>query len=445
MSVQIYDDNRSLHAIGDYINSYEPFQNSFCNSLINRIAMVRITSKRWQNYLKFTFKGRLEYGDTLEEIFVNIAKVQSFNPEKAETDWMKRTKPDIRAAFHTRNWQKQYPVTISVEELRAAFLTWDSLSDLIARIVDSLYTAMEYDEFLATKYIIARAALNGDMYTWPVSTQVTEAGYKNLIQNARLMSTMFTNLSTKYNASGVYTHTDRADQYVFIDAATEAAVDVNVLASAFNMDKTEFLGHLVTVDSFTVWDTTRLALLFGDDYQEFTETELTNLGKIRAILADIDWFMNLENLDQMTQAYNGMGLYWQYWLNVWRTFSYSPFHNVVCFFAGTSAVSNVAVSPSTATVDPGQSVTIAATVTGTGLFDKQVEWEMDGEESTDTSLTYEGGKCVLNVGSLETSTTITVTATSTSDSTKYATATVTVNVPESSGGSDDNGGGGGEG
>ena len=66
-------------------------------------------------------KGYLEFGETVEEVFVNIAKAREFSVEKAAAREFKRTLPDVRSAFHCMNWKVQYPVTIQDEDLRMAF------------------------------------------------------------------------------------------------------------------------------------------------------------------------------------------------------------------------------------------------------------------------------------------------------------------------------------
>ena len=43
------------------------------------------------------------------------------------------------------NWRVMYPVTIQDEDLKQAFLPIDGVQDMIAKIVDSVYTAAEQD------------------------------------------------------------------------------------------------------------------------------------------------------------------------------------------------------------------------------------------------------------------------------------------------------------
>ena len=157
----------SIRQIGNIMMNYEPLQNEFLSALYNRIGRVIITSKMYYNPWSPFKKGLMELGETVEEIFVNIAKAHTFNPEKAETNFMKREIPDVRAAFHTMNYQKFYKATISNDQLRQAFLSWQGITDLIAKIVDAMYTAHNYDEFQVMKYMLARNILNG--YLYPVT------------------------------------------------------------------------------------------------------------------------------------------------------------------------------------------------------------------------------------------------------------------------------------
>lgn len=424
--IRITDDTSSLHDIGNFIMNYQPYQNAFVNALVNRIAMTIVTSKMWSNPWSIFKQGYMEFGETVEEVFVNIAKPHKFNPEVAEKEVFKREIPDIRAAFHTMNFQKFYKVTIQNDQLRQAFLSWSGITDLIARIVDSLYTGMQYDEFIVMKYMCAREILSGqlDFTVVPASSQ---ANYlKDTAAAMRAASSKLTFLSTSYNRAGVYNATDRDRQYVIIDADYEANMDVDVMAVAFHMERTDFLGRLVVVDSWEEQDLARLALLFEDDdnYTPFTAAELASLAAIHGMILDRDWWMVFDNFQNMTQNYNGEGLYWNYWLHVWKTFSVSPFANATVFTEQTGAITTVTVSPATASMTPGTSMQFGAVVAGTGIFQKGVTWSIEGATSSDTNIDPYTG--VLDISPLEEAETLTVTAVAQGDATKSGTATVTI-------------------
>ena len=141
-------DPQSIRDIGAVIMQMPMLQNEFLSALVNRIGRVVFTSKQYQNPWSFFKKGLLEFGETVEEIFTNLCKVQSYDPVDAETTLFAQEIPDVRAAFHIMNYQKVYPATIRNDQLRQAFLSWEGITDLIASIVNAMYTGTNYDEFL---------------------------------------------------------------------------------------------------------------------------------------------------------------------------------------------------------------------------------------------------------------------------------------------------------
>lgn len=415
------NDVESIRTIGAIIMDYPALQNEFLNALVNRIGRVMLTSKMYSNPIAFFKKGVLEYGESIEEIFVNIAKVQEFNPEIAEQEVFKRVVPDVRAAFHIMNYQKFYKATVTQEQLKQAFLSWDGVTDLIARIVDSMYTGANYDEFLVMKYLLARHILDGRVYPVTVPT-VTAENAKAIITTVKGVSNKLTFMNSEYNPAAVRTFTDKTDQYMIVNSVFDATMDVNVLASAFNMDKAEFLGHRVLIDGFGDLDVARLGEIFAGDptYNEPTQDELAALNAIPAVIVDKDWFMVFDMLTQFTEQYNGQGLYWNYFYHVWKTFSVSPFANSVLFVPGTPSVTSVTVSPTTATVQKGGSVSLSAVVATEYFAPQTVVWTSSAD---DVKVSAAG---VVTVDADAKSTSATITATSAFDSTKKATCTVTV-------------------
>lgn len=325
--------------VGEVLYGYPALANEFVNALVNRIALVRINGATFNNMYADLKKGYLEFGETVEEVFVNIAKAREFSAEKASAREFKRSIPDVRSAFHAINWRVQYPVTIQNEDLRMAFMSAQGVQDLIAKIVDSVYRGAEYDEFLLFKYLIIKAVSHGKMY--PVSTGATLTSAASAFRAA---SNKLTFLSTKYNVSGVHTNTEKSDQHIFMDSDFNAEFDVNVLASAFNMDKADFLGRLRLIDNFTTFDNERFDVITAgsDQIEAVTDTELALMSKVKAVLVDAEWFQIYDNLNVMTEDYVASGLYWNYFYNVWKTVSTSPFSNAIVFVDNTATISDLA-------------------------------------------------------------------------------------------------------
>lgn len=331
--------------VGEVLYGYPALANQFINALVNRIALVRVKSATFNNAYAQLKKGYLEFGETVEEVFVEIAKAREFSAEKAEAREFKRTLPDVRTAFHVMNWRAQYPVTIQDEDLRMAFQSINGVQDLIAKIIDSVYTASEYDEYLLFKYLMIKAISHGKMH--PVSIGTGEM--KDAAVAFRGTSNMMTFLKTQYNASGVHTATPKSDQYIFMDAMYNASYDVNVLASAFNMDRADFSGKLMLIDDWTSFDNERFEEIRAnsDMIEEVTAEELALLRDVKAVLIDGEWFQVYDNIIKFTEVYVSSGLYWNYNLNIWKTVSSSPFSNAIVFVADSANVS----MPETFTVE----------------------------------------------------------------------------------------------
>ena len=294
-------------------------------------------SATFNNPYSILKKGYLEFGETVENIFVSIAKAVDFSAEKAGGREFKRTMPDVRSAFHVMNWRVMYPVTIQDMDLHQAFLSVDGVQNLIAKIVDAVYTGAEYDEFLLFKYLLIKAISHGKVATQPI---VVDDNLKTSAVAFRGTSNLLPFVSSDYNSAGVKTNTPKDRQVIFMDANFNASFDVNVLASAFNMEKADFLGRLFIIDRWDTFDNERFDIIRdnSDGLEEVTEEELALMKKVKAVLLDENWFQVYDNMNKFTEKYVSSGLYWNYFYHTWKTISSSPFANAVAFVDSTAEV-----------------------------------------------------------------------------------------------------------
>lgn len=335
-NVPVVERATQIPQVGEIICGTPALANQFLNALVNRIALLRAQSVTFNNPYSRLKKGYLEFGETVEDIFVSIAKVVDYNPDKGEVREFKRSLPDVRSQFHIMNWRVMYPVTINDEDLRRAFLSEQGVTDLIAKIVESVYTAAEYDEFLLFKYLIIKAVTKGQMY--PVA--VDNSNMSNYATAFRSKSNAITFPKTTYNAASVRNNTPRERQVIFMDSDFNAKYDVEVLAAAFNMDKATFMGSLFLIDDFTTFDNERFDVIrdYSDGIEEVTTDELTLMKNVKAVLLDENWFQCYDNMNKFTEKYVASGLYWNYFYHTWKTISSSQFANAIVFVANTATV-----------------------------------------------------------------------------------------------------------
>lgn len=324
--VQTADD---IPRVGEVLYGTPALANEFINALVNRIAIVRVQSATFNNPYERLKKGMLDYGETVEDIFVGITKAFTFSQEKAESRELKQYKPNVKSAFHVMNWKVLYPVSISQEQLKTAFLSNEGVTNLIAKIVDAVYTGANYDEFLLFKYLIIKSVTSGQFK--PIG--VDGADMHNYAKAFRGKSNLLPFMSTDYNAAGVLNTTPKERQVIFMDAQFNADFDVDVLASAFNMDKADFMGSLFLIDDFTTFDNDRFDVIReeSDGLEEVTAAELALMANVKALLMDENWFQVYDNLSQFTEKFISSGLRWNYFYHTWKTISTSPFANAIVF------------------------------------------------------------------------------------------------------------------
>ena len=100
-------DAKEIPGVGEILYGYPALANQFINSLVNRIALVSVKSATFNNAYAELKKGYLEFGETVEEVFVSITKAREFSVDKAEQREHKRSLPDVKTAFHAMNWRVQ--------------------------------------------------------------------------------------------------------------------------------------------------------------------------------------------------------------------------------------------------------------------------------------------------------------------------------------------------
>lgn len=336
-SVPVVTQATDIPKVGEILYGTPAFANQFINALVNRIALYRIKSATFNNpYARFK-KGYLEFGETVEEVFVNLVKPLEYSAEKGEAREHKRYMPDVKSAFHVMNWRVLYPITIQDDDLKMAFLSIDGVRELIAKIVDSVYRSAEYDEYLLFKYLLIKAISHGKMF--PIA--VTAGNDTDSAVKFRGTSNKMQFLRSEYNAEGVLNNCPKERQSIFMSAEYNAQFDVNVLASAFNMEKAEFMGKLELIDDWTSFDNDRFEIIRAnsDGLEEVNSTELALMADVLAVLVDEEWFQVYDNENKMTEQYTASGLYWNYFYHVWKTISSSPFHDAVVFVKNTASLS----------------------------------------------------------------------------------------------------------
>lgn len=289
--------------------------NEFMSTLLNMIIKQVIHAKLFSNPLKMLKKGKKPLGDTIEEIYNNFLKAETYDP--TGVDLLKRKKPDTKTVFHRMNRQDKYKVTVNPEQLFKAFSSWDKLQSYIGNIINTLYNSSELDEFVLTKQLLKQAYDNKAIVEVEVPDPlVDETSAKQFIKIVKTVSgdMVFPNSNNNAYLTAqdvdnvpIITFSRKNEQVLIIDNPTNVSVDINVLASIFNMSVAEFNEtKKIVIDAFPDPD-------------------------VRAALVDEAFFQIYDDLFMFKRWENPEGLYDNYYLHVWQTLAYSPLVNAVIF------------------------------------------------------------------------------------------------------------------
>ena len=425
---------QSIAPIGKLIMSTERYKNAFIN-MLNKIGLTVINRNYWEDpWETFTERGTLNYGQSVEEVAVDIADVFDYNTYvNNTTHFLENVVPNVLTYIHDLNFQKFYKTTTSDDQMAMAFTREDGLFDLIEAIVGSLWEGYKYDKYIVNKYMLCRRILDGTV------TSVEIDGYASLTARERVtemksVSNKMTFRSPNYNPAGLRIATSFDNQIMILDTYADAEISTEVLATSFFRNDAEFKTRLALIDGFGNHDTARLTEVLGDQYVPFTEAELAALENVAGVIIDREWFQNYNyafnndaetaNGTRATEFFNGETLRNNHWLHVWKVLSTSPFKQAVVFTKDvTPAVSSVTVTPATATISAGAELKMAATVETVGFANKAVAWSVATSTEGASATISKDGTLKIAAGT-PASAEFTVTATSIFDNTKTGTATI---------------------
>ena len=421
----------SIAPYGKLISSNERYRNRFINA-VNLIGLTIIKRNGWDNPWEwFTDRGELRFGQQIREMINDLVKANKYNDiTNDETRFLKNQVPNTLEYIHELNFQVFYETSTSDNQFAMAFETEGegSLFDYISDCIEMLFESWKYDKYIVNKYMLCRRIVDGTITSVEIDNYASLDARKR-VSAMKSIANKISFRSPNYNPAGIRKATNFEDQIFILNTDFEAALSTEVLATSYFRNDAEFKSNLAMVDGFGNHDTERLKEVLGDDFIEFTETELAALANVPAVIISKEWFMNYSWAfdtasaeTKETSFFNPTTLTDNHFLHVWAVFSTSPFENAAVFTQDvTPAVSTVTVSPSTATMSPGTSLQLSATVATTGFANKAVTWST---EEDDVNLDAYG-KLEIPI-SYTGASELTVVATSVYDDTKTGSATITV-------------------
>lgn len=325
--------------------------NQFVSTLINRIGLVRVKQQSFNNPLA-VFKGeQMYYGSTIQEIAVQWIKAHAYDDESGE-ELLKLERPEAQQWFHSQNRRDKYAISLVYEELQRAFDQEYGLNTFVNAVMDTPRNSDEYDEYRIFLQLIAYYDANWGFFKHATATlPIDEASSKMFLQSLRTYAGMLQFPSARYNAADITVPVfAKPNELVLITTpAVQASIDVQALASLFNVEYADVRYRTVLVDEFPVPD--MYALLTTEDFFVCHDTVYRNGS-----------FWNEDNLSQ------------KFYLHHWGVYSVSPFVPAIAFVVGnagtttpvvTQNVTGLNLTATETTIKPGGTLPLTVKLTGT--------------------------------------------------------------------------------
>ena len=322
--VPVIDENTSIESYTAPLLNMPKLFNEFCDVLVQRIVYTQFESKLFRNPLKVLEGDRIPLGYLGQEIFVNPAQGRDYDINDFE-GCLKKYESDTKVQYMGINFDKQYPVTVVRQKLKQAFVSWNALEEYIGGLTNSLYNGYYIDEYRNTKALVTNAyrsnAVQIDILTAPTTKELAQA----FVEKARTYFLNFQVPSNKYNSwnkvggygRAIMTTTPAEDIVFLIRNDIRSKLDVEVLANAFNLDKTTLLGNILPVDDFSIYDINDKLVYDGSN--------------ILGIICDKSWFRIKTQDEYMDDFRNANNRSINYYLNAIKMFNYSFFANAIVF------------------------------------------------------------------------------------------------------------------
>ena len=351
--------------------------NEFINTLANMIYAPMLIKKSWSNPLGKFKKGKKTFGDTVEEVYNNFIKAQTFDQSGAGL--LSRNLPDTKVIFHRMNRKDTYQLTDSPEALAKAFKSYEGVADYLQNLFTTIRNSAEYDEYVIMRQLLAEAYESGAMKAVAVADpQASEANAKAFIKAVKTVSGDMTFPNSNWNGytdvqstdiKPIVTFSGRDEQVLLIDNATDVACDVDVLAYAFHKDLQSFNTEVKQI------------------------VDAMPIEGMVACLVDKNFFQVYDDLFTFREFENGLGLYRNHYLHVWQTIGYSCLTNAVAFVISSDADSDGEVEEFGVTYNLKSGVT-SSNKRKTALEGSKYTTTLSGVSAGDTVTVTMGGSAV---------------------------------------------------
>lgn len=345
----------NIATVGNTILQYQPHANAFFTQLLNRISKTVIEHVDELEDIYAVFKSEeLPYGDTMQRIFIDIVESQAFEGINTLTpeSFIAPKKGVIHVEYTSVDRKLFYKVSVSVAELKEAFLTVDKLDEFIQKLVESMTRSYAVDRYIMTSellkehsslilegynadvnvnaLVVPESIAKYNLTTGEIEWSVTGAkDFLKLLRKTSRALKFYHKLA--YGAWGDWDSTQTGSvageikavktpvskQVVALEVSTMADIDVDALAVLFHMDKAEIESRMIELEDGVLGNPV-----------ESDGDPITTLY-IGGFICDKDAVVRGKSYEDSESFKNPEHLYVNYWQHHWGFMAVSKFKDFV--------------------------------------------------------------------------------------------------------------------
>lgn len=243
--------------------------NEFCG-LLNGIAATYVDIRRFENPLAILKRDTREWRFGFSERHLAVHYLQGHSPRFDDETLLKCEKPEFEEWFYSLNYENRFEFSWSRYEIAQAFAADGyGYDDLLSATITQMLSSAAYDEMNTMLQTFAEADQRmGGLYRYNISAAPTdEATAKELLKGIRAVAGRMRFPSMVYNHLPVPVHTDGTRLVLFVLPEVMASLDVDALASVFQLpkaDPSEILYRIIEVPEFPIPNV--YAILADEDF-----------------------------------------------------------------------------------------------------------------------------------------------------------------------------------
>ncbi len=338
------------------LNAPDVIKNEFISALVNKIGLTLINSQEFGNPLLGLRKGHMEYGQTIEDIFVEMAEPHEYITGTRDgedvPDQFEINKAITDTAFYYNILGRQYFKTIHEQDLKRAFRSENGLNEFISAIMMAIKNGENYDDYRMTIATMARqietsvanekwqgeinlltlynAAYDEEL---TVDSALKDKGFLTFMSNQfKKWSNRLATPRRDLNNAGVINWIPKSQQRIMMLSDIQADIDTNLMAWAYNNQRLE----IGAIDEIDAWysigaDGTEAPVVSPDSIEVKGDLGLEGDNPVVGVIYNADMIKIYSKTRLMSSSHNARGNYYNVFSTFEDIFAASPFHNFVVF------------------------------------------------------------------------------------------------------------------